>query len=236
MNISNDYTEHVEVMKQLKMSDSFYEVREPHKEGFEEIYNQAKDENVTMSTAKDFLNSLSKDELNTLQHHTLLVNDIKVNSLSDEGAYNLLLHHYEQYDFDNDGYVSTGEGKGVSWLPKNMPNKEKEVLVETLNEMDEKDRFLSLMLLQPLKFNPTATSFSVAHNDDNMDYTAIMDRLDRLINPTPPAYTSSETKKSLSLFKELFEKNFDEYSDQNGQNRSIKNREAQLSKARISAV
>jgi len=52
MNISTDYTQHVEVMKQLKMTDGFYEVREPYKEGFEKIYNQAKDKNVTISTTK----------------------------------------------------------------------------------------------------------------------------------------------------------------------------------------
>jgi len=234
MNISSNYTQHVEVMKELKMSDSFYEVREPYKEGFEKIYTQAKDKNVTLSTAKGFLNSLSKDELSTLQHHTLLVDDIQVDSLSNEGAYNLLLHHYEQYDFDKDGFVSTGKGKNMPWLPTNMPNKEKEVLVETLNELDEKERFLSLMLLQPLKFNPTGTSLSVAHNNDKMDYTAIMDRLESLINPTPPAYTSSELKQTLSLFKDLFEKNFDEYLEQNEQNKSIKDRDTQLSKARIS--
>mgnify|MGYP000712820896 CR=1 FL=1 len=235
MDIGNGYEQHVEVMKQLKMTDSFYEVREPYKEDFEEIYNKAKDEKVTISSAKDFLNSLSKEELNTLQHHTLLVNDINVNSLSDEGAYNLLLHHYEQYDFDKDGFVSTGEGKSMSWLPTNMPNKEKEVLVETLNELDEKDRFQSLLMLVPLKFHQTGTGFTVAQNNDAMDYSAIMDRLDNLLNPTPPAYTSSELKNSLSLFKELFEKKFDEYSEQNEQNRSIKDREAQLSKARITA-
>lgn len=236
MNISTYYTQHVEVMKQLKMSNSFYEAREPYKEGFEQIYTQAKDENVTISTAKYFLNSLSKEELGTLQHHALLVNDINVNTISEEGAYNLLLHHYEQYDFDEDGYVSTGEGKHTSWLPRNTPQKEKEVLVETLNEMDEKDRFLSLMLLQPLKFEKIGTSFSVVQNNDKMDYSAIMDRLEQLLHPTPPAYTSSEVKKSLSLFKELFTKNFDEYSEYNDQNRSIKNRESDLSKAKISAV
>ena len=66
-NISTNYEEHVDITKKLKMADSFYEVREPHKEAFEEIYNQAKEEKVTTSNAKEFLNSLSKEELGTLQ-------------------------------------------------------------------------------------------------------------------------------------------------------------------------
>ncbi len=237
MNINSTYAQNVEAMRQLKMPDSFYEVREPYKEGFKEIYNNAKNENVTMSTAKDFLNSLSKEELSTLQNYSLLVDDINVNSLNDEGAYNLLLNHYEKYDFNNDGIVSTGIGKGLPLLPTNMPPKEKEAMVKTLNEMNEKDRFSSLMMLNL----PTFTlgkdgTISAQNNNETMDYEAIMKRVDQILNPRPPAYTSSELKNSFALFKDIFERNFDEYSEHNEQNRIIKNREAQLLKAKISAV
>jgi len=234
MNINNGYEQHVEVMKQLKMSDSFYEVREPSKENFEKIYNQAKDENINISSAKDFLNSLSKEELKTLQNHTLLVDSISVDNLSDEGAYNLLLNHYEQYDFDNDGFVSTGIGTRTSFLPSDMPNKEKEILVETLNEMDEKDRFLTIAFLQPLKLHPD-TNFKITQ-DAQMDYESIMKRFDTLINPKPPAYTSPQLISTLGLFKDLFEKNFNDKSDQNEQIQGEKNRNSQLLKARLSIV
>lgn len=152
MNIPSNYEQHVNLTKELKMSDSFYEVREPHKEGFEEIYNEAKEKGIDISNAKDFLNSLSEEELSTLQHYTLLVDDINVSQLDDEGAYNLLLHHYEKYDFNNDGLISNGIGKSTSLLPVNMPYDEKEVLVETVNSMDEKERFLTLLMLNPPQF------------------------------------------------------------------------------------
>ena len=122
MQINQAYTEHVNIVKDLKMSDSFYEVREPYKEGFEEIYNKAKDENVSMSNAKEFLSSLSKEELSTLQHFSGLADDIKVEGLSAEGSYNLLLNHYERYDF-------------------------KKALVDSVNEMVMDNTFLGLSMI-----------------------------------------------------------------------------------------
>ena len=151
MNIPGNYEQHVSITKELKMSDSFYEVREPHKEAFENIYNEAKEKGVEISTAKDFLNSLTDEELSTLQHYTLLVEDINVSELDDEGAYNLLLHHYEKFDFDQNGFISNGIGKSTSLLPVNMPSDEKKVLVETLNGMDEKERFTTLLMINPPK-------------------------------------------------------------------------------------
>ena len=71
---------------------------------------------INTSNAKEYLQSLSKEELSTLQHYTLLVDDIDVDKLNDEGAYNLLLHHYEKFDFNNDGLVSNGIGNGISLI------------------------------------------------------------------------------------------------------------------------
>ena len=52
-----------------------------------------------MSNAKDFLSDLSAEELETLQNYAQLADAIEVDKLSDEGAYNLLMHFYEKYDF-----------------------------------------------------------------------------------------------------------------------------------------
>lgn len=232
--ISTEYTEHVNLVKDLKMSDSFYEVRKPYKDDFEEIYSKAKEENVSISTAKDFLNSLSKDELSTLQHYTLLVNDIDVNSLSDEGAYNLLLHHYEKYDFDNDGFVQNGEAKTGELIPKNMPYEEKQAFVNTLNEMDEKSRFMAMAMTFPLKINiegiPTKNS-----SDQLYDFEAIMARIDRILNPLPGEYRSEELLSLFKTFKHEFDKNYKEVVSQKQQLSSDINSNASLTKAKISS-
>jgi len=233
--IINSYESHVSILKDLKMADSFYEVREPYKDAFEEIYNKAKDENVTMTSAKDFLNSLSKDDLSTLQNYTLLVDEINVSSLNDEGAYNLLLHHYEKYDFNNDGFVSNGIGKGSELMPKNMPNLEKEAFVKTLNEMNEKDRFMTLAFAFPLKIEIEGVTTSSNANDIIYDLQEIMDRIDRILNPLPGEVRSSELLSTFELFKDMFTKNYDEISDQKEKMNSDINNSAYLTKARINS-
>ena len=55
MNINNTYEHDVELMIQLKIPENFYEVTETYQEDIEEIYNQEKDENVTIPTAKGCL-------------------------------------------------------------------------------------------------------------------------------------------------------------------------------------
>jgi hypothetical protein len=106
--ITTKYEEHVSILKELQHDESFYEVREPFKEEFQKIHDDAKEKGINVSNAKEYLESLSKEELSTLQNYTLLVNEIEVDTLSDEGAYNLLLDHYEKYDFNNDGFVEDG--------------------------------------------------------------------------------------------------------------------------------
>jgi hypothetical protein len=218
------------------MADSFYEVREPYKEGFEELYNKAKEENVSMSNAKDFLNSLTKDELSTLQHYTMLADNINVDSLDDEGAYNLLLHHYEKYDFNNDGLVSNGISKGMELIPSNMPKEEKEVFVKTLNEMNEKDRFVAMAMITPFTMLKEENGKIIqAASDKRFDYDYIMNRLETLINPPSGAYTSEELKASLSLFKEALEKNYEERVQKKEELNANLSAQANIARAKINS-
>ncbi|WP_419763492.1 MAG: hypothetical protein ACNI28_06680 [Arcobacter sp.] len=235
MNI-NSYEEHVGIVKELKMADSFYEVREPYKDSFEELYNKAKDEKVSISNAKEFLNSLSKEELSTLQHYTLLADDINVDSLSDEGAYNLLLHHYEKYDFDNDGLVSNGISKGMGFIPINIPNSDKELLVESLNELDEKDRFLSMAMLFPMPMLKEENGEIIqVGNKEEFDYDYILNRIDGILNPPPGSYSSPELKSTFRLFKEVLERNYEELVQKSEQiNTDIANNTT-LMKAKINS-
>ena len=78
------------------------------------------------------------------------------------------------------------------------------------------------------------SSMDATRESEFLDYDEILKRIDNILNPPLCGKPSAETEKTLTQFKELFDKNFNEISEQNGQNRSIKDREAQLSKARIS--
>ena len=234
MNIPGNYEQHVAITKELKMADSFYDVREPHKEAFEEIYNEAKEDKIDMSTAKDFLNSLTEEELSTLQHYTLLVEDINVSELDDEGAYNLLLHHYEKFDFDQDGLISNGIGKSTSLLPVNMPSDEKEVLVQTLNGMDEKERFTTLLMLNPPQVQVLEDgTITGKENDTYMDYQTISNRIHRILNPLPGEYSSPEFQNLMSSFLDIYSTNLEEKKEQEEYVKKQNDTNAQLTKAKI---
>ena len=222
MQINQAYTEHVNIVKDLKMTDSFYEVREPYKEGFEEIYNQAKEENVNISNAKEFLGTLSKDELDTLQHFSGLADDINVEGLSDEGSYNLLLHHYERYDFDNDGLRSAGIGKTRPLIPQNMSSQDKRSLVDTVN-----DAFLGLsaIIFSNMTINgPT---------NDRVDYSSIKERMESILNPKNEKYSSLEFRESINNFWSEFQNNYNENEEESTYAQNNLLRDSNLIKAKI---
>jgi hypothetical protein len=205
MNTNTNYAEHVSIVKNLKMADSFYEVREPFKEGFEAIYNKANANNVNMSNAKDFLNSLTKEELSTLQNYTRLADEINVDNLSDEGAYNLLLHHYEKYDFNNDGVTEDGIAKTSGMIPQSLGNDEKKALVETFNSMDFKDVMTASILFIKL---PRVVDGQLQPSNQDISLKDIRDRIMDILNPKNEKFSTQEFKNTIKNFSDLFELNY----------------------------
>ena len=233
MNISGSYESHVAISKELKMNSDFVKVREPHKEAFEKIYEEAKDEKVNISNAKQFLNSLSKEELETLQHYSGLADEIKVGKLNDEGAYNLLLHHYEKYDFDNDGFVMDGVARTTTLIPTNMPDTDKKALVKSLNEMDEKDSFMAIMMINlPTSFKLENGEYVPVMNE-KQDYNSIMERVNRILNPLPGEYSSPQLKDTMSIFKEIFEKNYNELKEEENRTKNEFSSSTQALRAKL---
>ena len=227
MQINQAYTQHVNIVKELKMSDSFYEVREPYKEGFEEIYNKAKDENVNMSNAKEFLSSLSQEELSTLQHFSGLADDINVGGLSDEGSYNLLLNHYERYDFNNDGLVTSGIGKGIPLpIPQNMSSSDKKALVDTVNEMGMDKAFLglSVIILSNIINGPT---------NERVDYSSISELMEQILSPENKKYSTAEFRASINNFWSAFQDNYNKNEEESSYAQKNLLRENELIKAKI---
>lgn len=73
---------------------------------------------------QNFLQSLSKDDLTTIQHVQRLADPIQVDSLNEEGALNLLIPPPAQVDLNFDGLTQTGKALGIrfpdSRTPKNV--------------------------------------------------------------------------------------------------------------------
>ncbi len=212
---SNSYEEHVAISKELKMHSVFLKVREPYKNDFEDIYNSAKEEKINLSNAKEFLNSLSKEQLSTVQNYSRLADEINVGKLTNEGAYNLLLHHYEKYDFNNDGIVMDGTARTTTIIPTNMPESEKKAYVQTLNEMDENEAFNVMALITlPKSFHWENGELIPTQGNEPFDFNAILETINRILNPKPQEYTSPEIIEIFKNFKTLFEKNYDEVKNE----------------------
>lgn len=206
MNLNSSYVEHVNIMKNLKLSDDFYEIRKPYVESFETIYQKVKSEEVNISNAKDFLNSLSKEELNTLQHYSGLADEINVSKLSDEGSYNLLLHHYEKYDFNNDGITEDGIARTASLIPQSLPNADKKALVDTFNAMDFKDVMMaSIVLMSP----PIFVNGEFRPSNKAMTMDDIKNRIDNILDPRNNKNSSLEFRDTIKSFWDLFTKNYE---------------------------
>jgi hypothetical protein len=168
----------------------------------------------------------------------MLWDKIDISKLDDEGAYNLLLYHYEKFDFNNDGVVSDGVTMTETLLPTNMPSDDKEILVQTLNEMTEFESFMALSMIRMPKVIVVdiADDGSIKYRSNEsirMTYDVIKDRVDNILNPPPEAYSSPELKDNMRKFLELFEKNYEQNMEQKEQIKHQNRNNTQLVKAKI---
>jgi hypothetical protein len=134
MFITQNMQSYIQDLKSLSEIPSFEYFNKTDEE-FEKIYQKAQNENVDLSNAKEILESLSKTELMKIQQYKSLADPIKVDTLSEEGAYNLLVHNYENIDYNGDGYVEVGIGKSVNMIPQEAPHEFRQKFIATLKEM-----------------------------------------------------------------------------------------------------
>lgn len=203
METSTAYQSYLSAMQNYRIPQGRKDYQAPYANQFEAIYNKAKDEDIKLSNAKDFLNSLSQSELNTLQKYSGLADSININSLSAEGAYNLLMHDNEQYDFNNDGVAEVGKAKKGLPVPINMPSDVKDAYISAMNSMSDKERMMTTLLtLDPARLNSMINN--EPYTPTKMDYNYLKTQVENHLNPTNGAYTSEEAKKAYRAFWDAF--------------------------------
>ena len=134
MHITQSMQSYMRDLKSLAKLPSF-SYFDKKDENFEKIYNKAQKQNLDLTNAKEILASLSSRELETLRAYKSLADPIKPKQLSQEGAYNLLVHNYENLDYNGDGYVEIGKGKSVPLIPQEVPHVFREKFIASLKEM-----------------------------------------------------------------------------------------------------
>lgn len=204
METGTAYQNYLSASKDYIPSQGRTQYQAPYTESFEEIYKKAEQEDIKLSNAKEFLKSLSSAEMTTLQKYSSLADSIDINNISNEGAYNLLMHDNERYDFDNDGVVEVGRAKTTSVIPTNMPKQVQEAYIGAINSLSDKDRMnISLLTLDPARLN--AMLNNTTYTPTKMDYDYLKTQVENHLNPPPGGYTSPEAKESYRKFWEAFD-------------------------------
>lgn len=203
METGTAYQSYLNTMQNYQIPQGRKDHQAPFAESFELIYEKAQKQDINLSNAKDFLNSLSQSELNTLQNYSGLADSIDVSSITAEGAYNLLMHDNEQYDFDGNGTAEVGIGKHILPVPSNMPADVQNAYISAMNSLSDKDKLMAMTLT----FDPAHLD-SIINNKPytptNMDYDYLKTRVENILNPQNGGYTSPEMKESITAFWNAF--------------------------------
>ena len=240
MENSIDYINHVNIVKDLNLYTTVRENQKPFEKRFEEVYQKAKDADVKLDTAKDFLNTLSQSEQNALRGFNSLADMFNVDSLSDEGAYNLLVHSYEKYDWNEDGVTATATAKNLMSIPQHMDDSTKKAWVKTLNSMGDDISAIGIVTMslndeynkrriaehlsqmsesERAKMQESATfninqfieeTLSKEYAPKVITILDILDKIDNIINPSDGGYSSPELIESAQHLKEEFLKAYGE--------------------------
>lgn len=109
------------------------------KHDYRQLLTQAYQQGGYVSPIK-FLQSLSREELATIQQVQHLADPIQVNQLSDEAALNLLLPPDTQVDSDGNGLTSVGAAQTIRFPDSRTPAKVIEAWEEATASMPESDR------------------------------------------------------------------------------------------------
>lgn len=207
METGTAYKNYLSSVQNLETTQGRKNMQKPFAEGFKAIYDEVISADITLENAKSFLESLSMSELSTIQNYAGLADAIDVTTLSEEGAYNLLMHDNERYDFNADGLIQVGKANTIPAVPLNMPSDVREAFVTAMNSLDDKDK-LGAMLLTFDTNRLTASMTGKPYTPQMMDYTFFNNRVDQLLNPKPPAITSEATKTSIRTFWDAFEQSY----------------------------
>ena len=227
---------HQELNRLLKMSSDYNKIDNPIKDGFEKIHKKAMEQNVSIDNAKDFLNNLSKEELTTLTEYSYLDNKISIEHMNNEGAYNLLLHHYEKSDFNNDGIIFNGHTKIRSMLPLNMPKDDKEAVLSALEGMSEKAKFASILMINPPNFYINKDGIlSSKENNTYVDKNTIDKRLNHILNPLSGEVRNEEILHIFNVFKKNLNEAYNIESDEINYHKSNLENDSRLQKAKLSS-
>nr|MBL0708085.1 hypothetical protein [Sulfurimonas sp.] len=204
METNIEYQSYIADTQNLKPMQGRLNAQVPYADGFETIYENAMSKDMNLDSAKNFIDSLSKSELRTIQNYNGLADAIDKGTLSSEAAYNLLVHDNEQFDFNGDGITKVGAASMVSAVPRTMPSSVRTAYIEALNTLDGKDRLMAMTLTFDMG-RVISEINNTPYTPQTIDYAFLSQRVDSMLNPINGAVTSESTMAAINTFWEAFE-------------------------------
>jgi len=119
--VANQSDYHVDISYEAKKLMSIRGVSDDEQNKFAQIVKKAASTGG-YSDPKRFLDSLTSSELETIQTVHGLANEIDIQSLDHEGAFNLLVMPYDYVDINNDGLYKIGIGNNRVFPPAGSPD------------------------------------------------------------------------------------------------------------------
>lgn len=161
---------------------------------------------------KGFIDGLSKEEMATLQHINRLADPIDVDSLTQEGALNLMVPRPAQVDLDFDGLTEVGKGYMIRFPDSRTPEAVVNAWNETTAGMDEMERsFFGLQMKLP-------TLLANVQLDDQDRYVSHTEPGDPdWVNPqADPGYSYTELTEQMLDYLDYFQHQIpkDQYEQQ----------------------
>ncbi|PHR58839.1 MAG: hypothetical protein COA44_01445 [Arcobacter sp.] len=204
METGTQYQSYINASKNLHVFEGRSSYQAPYADKFEKIYERANEENIKVSNAKIFLEELSQVEINTLQKYTGLVDTINLSQISDEGAYNLLMHDYEQYDFNSDGVAEVGEGRMILPIPKTMPSGVRDAYITALNSLNGEERLMVTTLTFDIN-HLKSVLYDTPYVPSVIDYEYLSKNVEQALNPSQGGYSAPVFKEAVQKFWDVFQ-------------------------------
>jgi len=207
METGTEYLSYVNDTKNFRPFEGRKQNQDKYENAFSAIYAKAQGSDINLDNAKSFLNDLSESEMQTLKQYAGMAQNIDTDTLSSEGAYNLLMHDYEKYDFNGDGITQIGEAKGISLVPSSMPNDVREAYIKAMNTLNDEDKLLSSVItLGSRHLESTMTGKTT--KDEAVDYAYLKKQVDAILNPELSSSSSEKFKSTIRQFWQAFETNY----------------------------
>lgn len=201
-------------------------VSQDEMQSFQEIMKKAQEEGG-YEKPKEFLQSLSKEDMKLIQKIHCLADPIEIETLSFEGAHNLLLTHSAAKDVDDNRVVEIGAGKTLPFPPANAPDNVKKAWDEAVKGMSLRERmmaeamFWSIELAENVKtdstgritgfYSPNDPEYKNIYSQPGFTYQGLINKYVEYLDIAKSQMSSQSYKEKMEFVDTLLDK-FSKYN------------------------